>query len=103
MLYIEKKEERGQPGTAMALFSNIFSCFSESSGTSKYICNGDVCVLRDQKAARSMKLKSNPKQRIRTQFSRNKSLGQASGADELRLESLVINLFAVIGFLQEKF
>ncbi|PON51480.1 hypothetical protein PanWU01x14_215620 [Parasponia andersonii] len=36
----------------MALLSNIFSCFSESSDSpesKRYICNGDVCVLRKPK------------------------------------------------------
>ncbi|KAK2639729.1 hypothetical protein Ddye_027524 [Dipteronia dyeriana] len=34
----------------MAFFSNIFSCFAEPHETSKrYVCNGDVCTLTDQK------------------------------------------------------
>ncbi|KAB2044347.1 hypothetical protein ERO13_D01G068000v2 [Gossypium hirsutum] len=33
---------------SMALLQNIFGCFTESS-ESKYICHGDVCVLRNQK------------------------------------------------------
>ncbi|KAK4341858.1 hypothetical protein RND71_037674 [Anisodus tanguticus] len=30
----------------MALF-NFWGCFSESSESNRFVCNGDVCVLRD--------------------------------------------------------
>ncbi|KAB2615634.1 hypothetical protein D8674_022222 [Pyrus ussuriensis x Pyrus communis] len=41
---------------------NIFSCFSEASHRNKrYVCNGDVCVLRNN---RSMKNKRKPSMRI---------------------------------------
>ncbi|OWM81283.1 hypothetical protein CDL15_Pgr007321 [Punica granatum] len=36
----------------MALFSNIFSCFSDSTQENRrgYLCNGEVCVLADGKS-----------------------------------------------------
>ncbi|XVE80407.1 hypothetical protein DITRI_Ditri14bG0137200 [Diplodiscus trichospermus] len=35
--------------SSMALISNIFGCFSESEESRQYVCEGDVCVLRNKK------------------------------------------------------
>ncbi|KAL6284004.1 hypothetical protein ACE6H2_014933 [Prunus campanulata] len=46
----------------MALLSNILSCFSEASSqtqSKRYICDGDVCVLRNQKQLRGTKSTKN--------------------------------------------
>ncbi|KAK8622916.1 hypothetical protein V6N13_117813 [Hibiscus sabdariffa] len=55
-------------GAAMALLQNILGCFTESS-ESKYICHGDVCVLRDQK--KSGKKTTSSSRNKRKQSSRN--------------------------------
>uniref|UniRef100_M1CP46 Uncharacterized protein n=1 Tax=Solanum tuberosum TaxID=4113 RepID=M1CP46_SOLTU len=56
----------------MALF-NFCSCFSESpdSESSKFVCNGDVCVLRDPKSSTDINFKKKNKQKrsFRIQFS----------------------------------
>ncbi|KAK4727307.1 hypothetical protein R3W88_032224 [Solanum pinnatisectum] len=56
----------------MALF-NFCSCFSESSDSesSRFVCNGDVCVLRDPKSSTDINIKKKNKQKrsFRIQFS----------------------------------
>ncbi|KAH0986974.1 hypothetical protein GBA52_014151 [Prunus armeniaca] len=46
---------------ALHLLSNILSCFSEAPQTQskRYICDGDVCVLRNQKQLRGTKSTKN--------------------------------------------
>ncbi|KAG5570267.1 hypothetical protein H5410_060033 [Solanum commersonii] len=52
----------------MALF-NFCSCFSESSDSksSRFVCNGDICVLRDPNI--NFKKKNKQKRSFRIQFS----------------------------------
>ncbi|MFS7929089.1 hypothetical protein Hanom_Chr04g00328441 [Helianthus anomalus] len=48
----------------MASMFNILSCFSETSRTGKFVCDGDVCVLRKHESGRgngSMNLKKSQK------------------------------------------
>jgi hypothetical protein len=48
----------------MALLSSFFSCFSESSESKQqYICDGDVCVIRNQKELRGKTSKNKPKEK----------------------------------------
>ncbi|KAL4310332.1 hypothetical protein GQ457_01G006290 [Hibiscus cannabinus] len=54
-------------GAAMALLQNILGCFTESS-ESKYICRGDVCVLRDQKKSVKKTTRNKRKQSSRNFF-----------------------------------
>ncbi|PIN20501.1 hypothetical protein CDL12_06806 [Handroanthus impetiginosus] len=38
---------------------NILRCFSERSERSQYVCEGDVCYLRNSKASQGSDLKKN--------------------------------------------
>nr|GMC70085.1 autophagy protein ATG8d [Ipomoea batatas]GMC72447.1 autophagy protein ATG8d [Ipomoea batatas]GMC75496.1 autophagy protein ATG8d [Ipomoea batatas]GMC76450.1 autophagy protein ATG8d [Ipomoea batatas] len=50
----------------MALF-NFWGCFSESSPeSSRYVCNGDICVLRDPNT--TLKKKKTARQSFRIPF-----------------------------------
>ncbi|WOG99747.1 hypothetical protein DCAR_0519102 [Daucus carota subsp. sativus] len=54
----------------MALLNNFFSCFHESSpDTRQYVCNGDVCVMRDPKPSEGIEIKKN-KRKIIPPFNR---------------------------------
>ncbi|KAK9212699.1 hypothetical protein WN943_002081 [Citrus x changshan-huyou] len=53
----------------MAFFSHIFGCFSESFDGKRYVCNGDVCVLKDQKKCGWKSLKNEKKHRVWIAFS----------------------------------
>ncbi|KAJ0601477.1 hypothetical protein HanRHA438_Chr03g0129531 [Helianthus annuus] len=35
----------------MASMLNFWNCFSETSPTGKFVCDGDVCVLRKDRSA----------------------------------------------------
>lgn len=63
----------------MALFSNFFSCFSETSAQhSRFVCNGDVCVLRNPKASSSSApKKTNLRRRLRVPFTSVRKLRKA--------------------------
>lgn len=50
---------------------NILRCFSEQSERSQYVCEGDVCYLRNTKESQASKSKKNDqKQSIRIPFYR---------------------------------
>ncbi|KAM7498895.1 hypothetical protein LguiA_023309 [Lonicera macranthoides] len=64
----------------MALFSNFFSCFSETSPQpSRFVCNGDVCVLRNPKASSSSapQKTNNLRRRLRVPFTSVRKLRKA--------------------------
>ncbi|GKV38803.1 hypothetical protein SLEP1_g46673 [Rubroshorea leprosula] len=48
----------------MALFSNFSGCISESFGSKKRVCQGDVCVLRQPMKAGGKTLMKKWRQRV---------------------------------------
>lgn len=65
-----KKRRETTISPLMALF-NFWGCFSESSESSRFVCNGDVCVLRDHNKVIDQKKKK--KISLRFPFSPRKS------------------------------
>ncbi|CAH1444397.1 unnamed protein product [Lactuca virosa] len=67
----------------MASLLDFFNCFSETSPSGKFVCDGDVCVLRKDRSVgsgASVKLKKNQKQQrsLRIPFVRREASQNAN-------------------------
>ncbi|XP_015080586.2 autophagy-related protein 8C [Solanum pennellii] len=70
-IYEEHKDEDGFLYMTYSGENTFGSCFSESSESSRFVCNGDVCVLRDHSKVIDQKKKK--KISLRFPFSPRKS------------------------------